>query len=106
MGSYIIGFIVFVAFARAAREYQKSVVAWGLIGVAAFFVSQFAIGFLGAIILRMAGATSALSLLLIGDFVASVVITGWTYKKLMDGAIREMAARDAAASVSAASGGR
>jgi hypothetical protein len=95
MSNIIIGIIVFAAFARAAREYNKSAFAWGAIGLAAFFIPQFAIAFLvGMFFFAGRGA----SLLLLGDFIASAMIAAWTYNKLMNLAIDEMAARDAAAS--------
>jgi hypothetical protein len=97
MSSLIIGVIVFGAFARAAGDYSKNAFLWGLTGLAAFFIPQYLISVLGTFILISAGAPGALSLFLIADFVLSVIITAWVYNKLMDRAIREMAARDAAA---------
>jgi len=41
MSGYIIGFIVFAALARAAREYKKNAVAWGAIGFPSFFIPQY-----------------------------------------------------------------
>ena len=60
MGDYIIGFIVFSAFARAAREYNKSILLWGSIGLASFFIPQYSITFLGMAWLQYVGAPDAL----------------------------------------------
>jgi MFS superfamily sulfate permease-like transporter len=98
MSSYIIGFMVFAAFARAAREYKKSALAWGAIGLVSFFIPQYSIAFLGTAILRSVDAPRASILLLVGDLVASAMIAAWAYNKLMDRAIRELASLDAAAS--------
>ena len=98
MSNYIIGLIVFAAFARAAREYEKSVLAWGAIGLASFFIPQFSIAFLGTAFLRVVNAPRASLFLLVADLVASAAIAAWAYNKLMDRAMQEMAARDGAAS--------
>ena len=98
MSTYIIGFIVFAAFARAAREYKKSALAWGVIGLASFFIPQFSIAFLGTAFLSWVDAPRASIFVLVADFAGSAVIAAWAYNKLMDRAIEEMAALDAAAS--------
>ena len=101
MGDFIIGFIVFSAFARAAREYSKSMLLWGVIGVASFFVPQYSIAFFGTALLQSAGASASIPLVLVATFVASVVMVIFAYNKLMSRAIQEMASLDAAASTTA-----
>jgi MFS superfamily sulfate permease-like transporter len=97
MSSYVIGFIVLAAFARAAREYKKSALAWGAIGLASFFIPLYSIAFLGTALLRSVGALAP-TLLLVADLAASAAIAAWAYNKLMHRAIQELASLDAAAS--------
>ena len=115
LGNLIIAAILFGAFYRAAGEYNKNGFAWGLIGLAAFFVPYYVFTLVIVILLATVGAGNAsiggwfpLSALL--GFVASVAIVVWTYNKLMDMAINEQAARDAQTSALAGppplSGGR
>ena len=101
MTTYIIGLIVFTAFARAAREYKKSALGWGAIGLASFFIPQYSIAFLGTAFLRSVAGLGASFLLFVADLAASAIIAAWVYNKLMDRAIQQLAALDAAASASA-----
>jgi hypothetical protein len=106
MGNLIIAAILFGAFYRAAREYNKNGFAWGFIGLAAFFAPNYVFTLVIVILLATLGSGNAsiggwfpLSALL--GFVASVAIVVWTYNKLMDMAIKELAARDAQDSATA-----
>jgi hypothetical protein len=101
MTDYIIGFIVFSAFARAAREYNKSMFLWGTIGVASFFIPLNLITFLGLALLQSAGAPDASLVLLGAAFVASVMIAIFAYNKLMSRAIQELESLDATAPATA-----
>jgi hypothetical protein len=95
----IIACFVFVAFFRAAGEYQKNGVAWGFIGLASFFVPNFVIPFAVAVALSLAGAGRAVlmgfTVAGLAGFVAGLVTVVWVYNKLMERAIEEQAARDA-----------
>jgi hypothetical protein len=82
---------VFAAFFRAARECAKSGLAWGLIGLASFFIPYFAIPIFVAILIAIAGVGGAASVMsgLIG-FAAAVATVIWVYNKLMDRANRRV----------------
>jgi hypothetical protein len=104
MENIIIGCFVFAAFFRAAREYGKNAVAWGLIGLVAFFVPYFAFPIFAVMLIASAGLRNATS---IGFSVSGLVGFGvalatviWTYNKLMERAIDAQAALDAQASAS------
>src|SRR5580693_5388077 len=104
MENIIIGCFVFAAFFRAAREYGKNGVGWGLIGLVAFFVPYFAFPILAVILMAVAGVGKATvmgfsisGLVGFGIALATVI---WTYNKLMERAIDAQAALDAQASAS------
>jgi hypothetical protein len=102
VGNLIITIIVFGAFFRAAREYSKNGVAWGLIGVAAYFIPQYVVLFaVGAIVYATSDPTSSgseFTIPLLAGFAAGVLCVIWTYNKLMERAIDEQAALAAKAS--------
>jgi hypothetical protein len=102
LSNFIIGFFVFAAFFRAAREYGKNGVAWGLIGLVSFFTVLFTATFFVATLLTLVGAGNA-SLLISGliGFVAAVATAMWVCNKLMERAIDKQAAIDSQASASA-----
>jgi hypothetical protein len=95
----IIAFIVGGAFVRAGHEYGKNGLAWGAIGLAAFFGPSLLIPFLVTFILTLAGASPKLALgsfTLTGllGFATGLAATVWTYNKLMERAIDAQAAKD------------
>lgn len=57
LGNGIIAFIVGGAFVRAGYEYGKNGLAWGVIGLAAFFVPSLAIPILVTLLLTLSGAS-------------------------------------------------
>jgi hypothetical protein len=104
----IIFIVVFGAFFRAAREYGKNGFAWGFIGVAAFFVPDFLIPIVVAMILVLFGvggevAVGSIAITGLVGFVAAIGIVVMVYNKLMDRAIAQQAAIDARSSSSAPS---
>jgi len=106
LGNLIIAAILFGAFYRAAGEYNKNGFAWGLIGLAAFFVPNYVFALVIVILVSTVGAGNAsiggwFSLSALLGFLASVAIVVWAYNKLMDVAINEQAAKDAQASAPA-----
>ena len=94
IGNFIIAFIVFGAFFRAAKEYNQSGFTWGAIGVTSYFVPNWIILF-GVALAAGPGNGGVLSLASIAGFVLSIVFVVWMYNKLMDRAIEAQAALDA-----------
>jgi len=93
IGNFIIAFIVFGAFFRAAKEYNHSGFQWGAIGVASYFVPNWIILFV-VTIAAGPGNGGVLSLASLAGFVLSIVFVVWMYNKLMDRAIEAQAALD------------
>jgi hypothetical protein len=101
IGNAIIAFFVFGAFFRAAQQYNKNGVEWGAIGLASFFIPNFLIPFLAAILLTSIGAGRVdvagwLSISAFIGFGAGVAIVIWVYNKLMERAIDGQAVLDSA----------
>jgi hypothetical protein len=99
-GNAIIAFIVGGAFVRAGYEYGKNGLAWGAIGLAAFFVPSLLIPILVSLGLTLTGANrnialGSISLTGLLGFAAGVCAAIWTYNKLMHRAIEAQAAKDA-----------
>jgi len=109
LGNAIIAFIVFGAFMRAGREYGKSGVGWGAIGVASFFVPSLVIPLLVTLALTLGGANrdaamGSFTLTGLLGFAGGVMTTIWSYNKLMERAIDAQAAKDAQAAAGSESG--